>query len=185
MKRKGHRITQNGLSVLSVHVSIFKVQAAGMRSVSKRRIAFAIPFALGTLLGNPGVVTMDASLLKRLGQPTCRFISCTCKIGRRVSCGISTRHGQTEPIRAAPVFSTWGLLGAHSPCHSPAATGQGSQLRALRALFWVIRGLPIRGAAALRQIDLFCSGFPSWETPWSLRTAPLEGPLGAGRCVVD
>ena len=45
---KGQRITQNRHSVLNAPVSVFKIQAAGIRSVSRRRIAFAVPFALGT-----------------------------------------------------------------------------------------------------------------------------------------
>ena len=50
-----------------------------MRSVAKHYIAFAVPFARSTVPGYPGFVSIDASLLKRLGQPTCRFIACTCE----------------------------------------------------------------------------------------------------------
>ena len=61
-------------------------ETGGPSNYAKRTLstqcAFAVPFALGTVPGDPGIVTMDASLLKRLGRPTCRFVSCTCKIGR-------------------------------------------------------------------------------------------------------
>ena len=76
---KGQLITQKGLSVLNAHVPRFKTLGAGMRSVAKHCIAFAAPFALGTLPGDPGIVQWKVSLQKRLGRPTCRFIACTCE----------------------------------------------------------------------------------------------------------
>ena len=84
--------TDSHYSMRMSHCSKFGLQAFEMlRNITKHRVAFAVPFALGTVPGDPGIVTMVASLLKRLGRPNCRFISCACKIGRH---GLENHGGQ-------------------------------------------------------------------------------------------
>ena len=75
-----------------------------------------LPFALGTVPGNPGIVTMDALLLKRLGQPTCRFISCTRKIGRHDLQNNCRGGAQLLQTKGGSLFPAVPLADERRPC---------------------------------------------------------------------
>ena len=56
MRQKGPSNHARTDSQYNVHVTKFEIQAAGMRSVAKRCVAFVVPFARSTVSGCPGIV---------------------------------------------------------------------------------------------------------------------------------